>query len=44
MLGLLLFVISVTVMGAGISYDSQGIVWTGFMVLIWSLYEVGKIR
>ena len=44
MFGVILFLLSVMVMGAGISYDSQGIVWTGFVLLIWSLYEVGKVR
>ena len=44
MLGLLLFVISVLTIGAGISYESDGVTVIGFLVLICCLYEAGRIR
>ena len=44
MFGVILFLVSVLMMGAGISYHSDAIVWIGFMALIWSLYLVGKVR
>jgi len=44
MLGLILMIISAFIMGAGISYHSEPIVFSGFIVMIWGLYEVGRIR
>ena len=44
MMGLLIMVLSALIMGAGISYHSEPIVFSGFVVMIVGLYEIGKIR
>jgi hypothetical protein len=44
MMGLLIMVLSALIMGAGISYHSEPIVFSGFVVMIWGLYEIGRIR
>lgn len=44
MIGLLIMIISAFIMGAAISYHSNGLMFCGFMVMIYGLYEVGRIR
>jgi hypothetical protein len=44
MIGLILMILSALIMGAGISYQSDPIVFSGFVVMIWGLYETGRIR
>jgi len=44
MMGLLIMVLSALIMGAGISYHNEAITFSGFVVMIWGLYEIGRIR
>lgn len=44
MMGLLIMVLSALIMGAGISYHSEPIMFSGFVVMICGLYEIGRIR
>lgn len=44
MMGLLIMILSALIMGAGISYHSDPIMFSGFVVMIWGLYETGRIR
>jgi len=44
MMGLILMILSALIMGAAISYHSEPIMFSGFVVMIWGLYEIGRIR